>query len=104
MHMRRKKIDSATLGQNAKQASQFLKSIANPHRLMILCALLDGELSVGELNDRIDISQSMLSQHLAVLRQSGHVQTRREAQTIYYSLHSREVELLMNCLYKIFCG
>lgn len=104
MHMRRKMIDSATLGRNAKQASQFLKSIANPHRLMILCALLDGELSVGELNDRIDISQSMLSQHLAVLRQSGHVRTRREAQTIYYSLHSREVELLMNCLYKIFCN
>lgn len=97
------KIDSLTLRQNAEDASQLLKIIANPHRLMILCTLIDGELSVGELNSRIDISQSTLSQHLAILRQSGHVQTRREAQTIYYSLHSREVELLMDCLYKIFC-
>lgn len=101
--MARKKFDSATLRQNAEEASQLLKTIANPHRLMILCTLLDGELSVGELNERIDISQSTLSQHLAILRNSGHVQTRREAQTIYYSLHSREVGLLMDCLYRIFC-
>ena len=101
--MPRKKIDTATLRKNANQASQLLKTIANPHRLMILCTLLDGELSVGELNDRMDISQSTLSQHLAILRQSGHVKTRREAQTIYYSLQSPEAELLMDCLYKIFC-
>lgn len=99
----RKEIDSATLRQNAEAASQLLKTIANPHRLMILCTLLDGELSVGELNDRIAISQSTLSQHLAILRNSGHVTTRREAQTIFYSLHSREVALLMDCLYRIYC-
>jgi DNA-binding transcriptional ArsR family regulator len=97
------KIDSGTLQQNAQQASRLLKTIANPHRLMILCTLLDGELSVGELNERIDVSQSTLSQHLAILRDSGHVQTRRQAQTIYYSLQSREVGLLMETLYKIYC-
>ena len=101
--MAAKKIDTDNLRQNAEGASQLLKTIANPHRLMILCTLIDGELSVGEINDRIDISQSTLSQHLAILRESGHVETRREAQTIYYSLHSREVELLMDCLYRIFC-
>lgn len=98
-----KKIDSAALRQNAEDASRLLKTIANPHRLMILCTLTDGELSVGELNSRIDISQSTLSQHLAILRRSGIVRTRREAQTIFYSLHSREAELLIECLYRIFC-
>lgn len=98
-----KKIDSAALRQNAEHASRLLKTIANPHRLMILCTLTDGELSVGELNSRIDISQSTLSQHLAILRRSGIVRTRREAQTIFYSLHSREAELLIECLYRIFC-
>lgn len=101
--MGKTRIDSDMLRRNAQQASQLLKSVANPHRLMILCTLIDGELSVGELNDRIDISQSTLSQHLAILRRSGHVQTRREAQTIYYSLHGREAQSLMDCLYKIYC-
>lgn len=98
-----KTIDSSRLRQNAENASNLLKTIANPHRLMILCTLLDGELSVGELNSQIDISQSTLSQHLAVLRRSGLVRTRREAQTIYYTLQSRNAELLMDCLYRIFC-
>jgi DNA-binding transcriptional ArsR family regulator len=98
-----RKIDSIKMRHNAEQASQLLKTIANPHRLMILCTLIDGELSVGELNERIDVSQSTLSQHLAILRRSGNVQTRREAQTIYYSLHNREVQMLMDCLYTIYC-
>lgn len=67
----RKKIDSGRLRQNAEEASSLLKTIANPHRLLILCTLLAGELSVGELNSQIDISQSTLSQRLAVLRRSG---------------------------------
>ena len=101
--MARNKIDTGKLRENAEEASNLLKTIANPYRLMILCTLIDGELSVGELNSRIDISQSTLSQHLAVLRRAGLVGTRREAQTIFYSLQSRNAELLMDCLYTIFC-
>ncbi len=101
---RKKKIDLARLRQNSEQAAQLLKTVGNPHRLMILCTLADTEMSVGELNDRIDISQSPLSQHLAVLRRTGLVKTRREAQTIYYSLNGNEVQKLMSCLYNIYCS
>ena len=77
--------------------------MGNPIRLMILCVLVEGEFSVGQLNDRIDLSQSTLSQHLAILRRSGAVQTRRDAQTIYYSLRDARVRALMECLYGIYC-
>ena len=97
------KIDGIALRRNAEQASQLLKTVANPHRLMILCTLIDGELSVGALNERIDVTQSTLSQHLAILRAAALVNTRREAQTIYYSLQGREVQSLMDCLYSIYC-
>jgi len=72
--------------KNAGQAAAFLKSLANPHRLAILCVLGEGEVSVGELNERVELSQSALSQHLAVLREENLVATRREGQTIYYSV------------------
>lgn len=101
---RNKKIDLARLRENSEQAARLLKTTGNPHRLMILCTLVGTEMSVGELNDRIDIAQSPLSQHLAVLRQAGLVKTRREAQTIYYSLNGNEVQKLMGCLYDIYCG
>ncbi|MGE0387290.1 MAG: ArsR/SmtB family transcription factor [Gammaproteobacteria bacterium] len=71
---------------HAQDAARLLRALANPHRLLILCTLGDGELSVGALNDRIDLSQSALSQHLAVLRADGLVATRREGQTIHYSV------------------
>ena len=67
-------------------AATLLKTIANDMRLRILYTLAEGELSVGELNQRIALSQSALSQHLAVLRKEGVVSTRRESQTIFYSL------------------
>jgi ArsR family transcriptional regulator, virulence genes transcriptional regulator len=101
--MENTKIDGSALRQNTEQASNLLKILANPHRLMILCTLIDGELSVGELNDCIDVSQSTLSQHLAILRSSGLVATRRQAQTIYYSVRSREVQALIGCLHSIYC-
>ena len=81
----------------------FFKLMANPHRLMILCHLLDTELSVSELNRHLPLSQSALSQHLAVLRNAGLVQTRREQQTIFYSLASKEVRALMATLHEQFC-
>jgi DNA-binding transcriptional ArsR family regulator len=67
-------------------ATALLKQLANENRLLILCSLVSGELSVGELNERLPLSQSALSQHLASLRQAELVQTRRQGQTIYYQL------------------
>lgn len=89
--------------QHAENAAGFLKLMANPHRLMMLCHLLDTELSVSEINRHLPLSQSALSQHLAVLRNAGLVKTRREQQTIYYSLASKEVRVLMSTLYDQFC-
>jgi len=91
------------MSQHAEDAAHFLKVMANPHRLMILCHLLDQEMSVSELNEHLPLSQSALSQHLAVLRNSGLVSTRREQQTIHYSLASREVHAVMGVLYEQFC-
>lgn len=91
------------MARHAEEAAQFLKLMANPHRLMILCHLLDNELSVTELNQHLPLSQSALSQHLAVLRNSGLVQTRRQQQVIFYSLASREVRAVMGELYQQFC-
>lgn len=91
------------MAQHAENAAGFLKLMANPHRLMILCHLLDTELSVSELNAHLPLSQSALSQHLAVLRNAGLVSTRREQQAIHYSLASDEVRALMATLYEQFC-
>jgi DNA-binding transcriptional ArsR family regulator len=71
---------------------------------MILCALAESEQSVGELNGRVDLSQSALSQHLAILRRDGLVATRRESQTIYYSLIDTEAAQLIRFLYKTYCA
>ncbi len=91
------------MARHAEQAAQFLKLMANPHRLMVLCHLLEQEMSVGELNEHLPLSQSALSQHLAVLRNSGLVTTRREQQTIFYSLASGKVQAVMEVLYEQFC-
>jgi DNA-binding transcriptional ArsR family regulator len=89
--------------ENASQAAQFLKAIANEYRLMILC-LLDGkELSVTELNHHLELSQSALSQHLAVLRKDDLVSTRRESQTIYYSLNGDTAAQVIKVLHNQFC-
>ncbi len=97
-------IDIADMADNAEAASRLLKSIANGHRLMILCLLLDKELTVGELNDQVPLSQSALSQHLAVLRKEGLVTTRKEAQMVWYQLASPEVEKILSTLHQIYCA
>ncbi len=91
------------LAVNAEQAEQFLKLMANKNRLMILCSLLQGEQSVGELNKNVPLAQSALSQHLASLRKAGMVATRREGHTIYYSLTDPKVESIITLLYEWFC-
>lgn len=88
----------------ASEAARLLKAAANESRLMVLCALADGERSVGEINAVVDLSQSALSQHLAVLRREGLVETRRESQSIYYSIASPEAAGLIRYLYRTYCG
>lgn len=90
-----RKIDSAS-------ATAVLKAVSNEKRLQILCNLLDRELCVNELEKEIGLSQSALSQHLAKLRASNLVVTRRDAQTIYYTAQNSTVREIIICLQKIF--
>jgi DNA-binding transcriptional ArsR family regulator len=89
--------------KNASKAESLMKALSNKHRLMILCLLQQGELSVSALNELIPIPQSTLSQHLAWLRREKYVKTRREAQTIYYQLDDSNVTKVINVLHDIFC-
>jgi DNA-binding transcriptional ArsR family regulator len=88
----------------AEKAEAFLKAFANKHRLMILCQLHQGEHSVGSLMKSVGLSQSALSQHLAKLREDGLVVTRRDAQTIYYTLASDDAARIIAVLYDLFCA
>lgn len=92
---------------HAQEATAMLKALANESRLMILCSLIADnekrELSVSELNSRVPLSQSALSQHLASLREAGLVTTRKEAQTVYYSLHGDEAQKIIAVLQSIYC-
>lgn len=89
---------------HAADAAQLLRALANDKRLMLLCLLVEGERSVGELNAKVELSQSALSQHLAVLRTDGLVTTRREAQTIYYALADGPAQHIIETLHAIYCG
>jgi DNA-binding transcriptional ArsR family regulator len=86
----------------APKALKLLKTMANEKRLYILCNLLDGELSVNDLAERVELSQSALSQHLAILRKEQFVQTRKESQTVYYSLHGEDTQQVMKLLHKLY--
>ena len=94
-------FDLDPVGLNSQRASALLKAMGNPHRLYILCQLANGEKSVGELEKIIGLSQSALSQHLARLRREKLVKTRRQAQTIYYSLDGDQATRIINVLFKI---
>lgn len=85
-------------------ASALLKAIGNERRLAILCHLAEGERSVRALEHQVGLSQSALSQHLARLRRDGLVATRRDAQTIYYSLHGPNVPTILRALHDIYCA
>lgn len=87
----------------ADEAAELLKAMSNPQRLRVLCLLLDREMSVGEINAQVDLSQSALSQHLAVLRESGLVRTRREAQTVHYSVPDGPVHEIIKVLHGVYC-
>ena len=97
------RMDFSTMQRNAADAVNLLKGLANESRLMIMCVLAEGEVSVGQLNTRIKLSQSALSQHLAVLRDQGLVKTRRESQTIYYRLAETPAMSVIELLHDVYC-
>lgn len=97
-------MDVEALEDNAERAAALLRSIGSKWRLLVLCQLVKGEKSVGELEKIIGLSQSALSQHLMVLRKNDLVKTRRAAQMIYYSLNGEEVTAILTTLYGLYCG
>jgi DNA-binding transcriptional ArsR family regulator len=99
MNINAKQMEAAADG-----ASEFLKALANRHRLMLVCQLIDGERPVGELAEALGIRDSTASQHLALLRKDGIVRTRREGQTIYYSIGSPVARSVVDALYRYFCS
>ena len=96
-------FDIARFEASATQAAKLLRALGNERRLMILCQLTDGERSVGELQSLVGLSQSALSQHLAVLREEGIVATRREGQTIWYRIDDPAAVRVVATLAEIFC-
>ncbi|ASP49923.1 ArsR family transcriptional regulator [Cognaticolwellia beringensis] len=96
-------MDINDMRENAAQAADLLKAMSNQNRLLILCHLGEKEMSVNELNNFVDLSQSSLSQHLARLRQDNLVKTRRESQTIFYSIANPSVVKLISFLHSEFC-
>lgn len=99
MNMNIKQMETAADG-----ASELLKALANRHRLMIVCQLIDGERAVGELAEALKLRDSTVSQHLALLRKEGLVGTRRDGQTIYYSVANPAARAIVEILYGTFCA
>lgn len=99
-----KQMNPADMLKQAGEAAVFLKALANDQRLAILCTLLEGPQSVGQINERVQISQSALSQHLAVLRDNGLVSTEKQSQTVYYSVCDDRARKLLGVLHDCFCG
>ncbi|HMK89553.1 MAG TPA: metalloregulator ArsR/SmtB family transcription factor [Methylocystis sp.] len=97
-------LDLKALAPKAAEAERFLKALASGHRLMILCELQNGELSVTSLQQALGLSQSSLSQHLARLRADALVKTRRESQMIYYSLADEKASRTIRLVYELFCN
>jgi len=98
------KLDPGLMPAAADEASGLLKSLANRHRLLILCQLIEGERSVGELAAFVDARDSTVSQHLALLRKDGLVETRRDGQTIFYSIASDPARRVLRTLFTIYCA
>jgi len=97
------RFDLGLFEESAGRAAALLRLLSNEKRLMVLCQLTDGELSVGEIQSRVGLSQSALSQHLALLRDEGVVATRRESQTIYYRVADHAAMRIIQTLAELFC-
>jgi len=96
--------DAHELAEHAETAARLLKALANSHRLQVLCVLGEEELSVGEINTRVPLSQSALSQHLKVLREDGLVTTRRASQTVYYRVAPGPAMDVIAVLHRHYCA
>jgi len=96
-------MNISDLQNSAQEAAHLLGSLANEKRLLLLCQLVSGEKSVGALASSLDLSQSNVSQQLSILRRDGLVQTRREGQTIFYSLKGDEAKRVIEVLHGIYC-
>jgi ArsR family transcriptional regulator len=81
----------------------MLKQLAHAGRLMILCSLTEGEKTVGQLTELVDLSQSAVSQHLAKLRDAKLVEAEKRGQMVYYRIRSEEAQLILSTLYQIYC-
>ena len=92
------------IGSKAEQATDLLKALANPNRLMILCILAEGEKSVGAIAKILEIRETVVSQHLALLRKDGLVRRRRDGQMIHYALAASEARRIIETLYEIYCA
>jgi DNA-binding transcriptional ArsR family regulator len=97
-------IDPRRMADAAGKACELMKTLGHKDRLMVLCHLSTGEKSVGELAALLDIPQSPLSQHLARMRKESLVKTRRDAQSIYYSIASEEAARIVALMHEIYCG
>lgn len=95
---------SSLPAERAEAASQLLKALASPHRLMIACHLSAGEVSVGALAEALGLREPAVSQHLAVMRRERLVAARREGQSIFYSLQSKAVRDVIAALARSFCA
>ena len=98
------KIEAMTMYAAADEASELLKALANRHRLLIICQLIDAERSVGQLAEFLGVRDSTVSQHLALLRKDGLVAARRDGQTIWYSISSGPARELVETLYRVYCA
>jgi len=97
-------IDASKMARAAQKASELMKTLGHKDRLMVLCHLASGEKSVGELASLLNIPQSPLSQHLARMRKESLVSTRREAQTIYYSIASGKAGRMVELMHELYCS
>ena len=89
---------------HVEEAVAVLKAMASHNRLLLLCQLVHGERSVGQLAQTLELAQSVVSQHLSLLRRDGVVSGRREAQSIYYRITDPRVQALMATMFEQFCG
>ena len=95
---------STELFENASKAAKYLKSLSNPYRLAVLCSLIEGEKNVSELQENIDISQSLLSQNLAYLKEHSFVDCRRDGKKMYYYIKDANVIRIIGLLHSMFCN
>lgn len=97
------KMQIDVMKERATEVSSLLKTMTHPERLIVLCQLMDGEMSANQLQSNSSLSQSAFSQHLAVLRNNNLVTVRKESQSVFYSLADQRIKALITCFHDVFC-